>query len=98
LPNPTLFPYTTLFRSPKLINFFHGGHAAPLPYSIAQPARWGGITDAVNFQFMPPPPPPFSPHPSDPSPPPVSATSPWRPEESPRSEEHTSELQSLRHL
>src|SRR2546425_9334575 len=59
-PRSTLFPYTTLFRSPL-------GPGRPLQ---AKPGRPGGILDELNRV----------------------------PARGPRSEEHTSELQSLAYL
>src|SRR5437899_4269620 len=63
-PRSTLFPYTTLFRSP-------GGTAAPVMICTQVPAASASLTVSPAL---------------------IS------PAHSSRSEEHTSELQSLRHL
>src|SRR5262245_63402089 len=67
-PRPTLFPYTTLFRS----------HSAAHPFSATPATGWQPLGLAgIDAQVT------FSPHADG---------------HGVRSEEHTSELQSLRHL
>src|SRR5437899_4389222 len=71
-PPSTLFPYTTLFRSPYAslrwiltVRFWTAAGRFPKPTATQSPKRRGGVSKSLS---------------------------------SPRSEEHTSELQSLRHL
>src|SRR5262245_64295473 len=81
-PSPTLFPYTTLFRSsPRKAPSVSRGRPARTP-------MWSATSSTA-------PPPPARSSASDRSGPrrPPSPTVMFR-----RSEEHTSELQSLRHL
>src|SRR3712207_7027940 len=70
-PRSTLFPYTTLFRSPP----------CSLPPCLSRRARRAGCPRRPRSSRLRARPPP-------PSPPPLS----------PRSEEHTSELQSRQYL
>src|SRR5437899_4384645 len=80
--NPPLFPYTTLFRSPS------SSPAAWLVAARAWPAsarpRPGGSAGSAGLR------------PGFPAPAPTTCAEPGS--ETCRSEEHTSELQSLRHL
>src|SRR2546425_6324976 len=77
-PRSTLFPYTTLFRSPKLLRQAHDAEIIDL-------SKEDDGAYAVKLREEGPPP-PLPPSPSSGAPAPE------------RSEEHTSELQSLAYL
>src|SRR3712207_8964770 len=87
-PRPTLFPYTTLFRSRP------GAHSPPGPPERASspPPTPGNPSPPANACAASSPPRCTTPNPPEPYPP-CSA-----PNSSPRSEEHTSELQSRQYL
>src|SRR5262245_63687763 len=84
-PIPTLFPYTTLFRSPRPAGGGGGACRPRAPATAAAP----GLAASVRLQ-----------RPDTRSSGRQAASSHRlaRPSTPPRSEEHTSELQSLRHL
>src|SRR2546425_1876855 len=81
-PRSTLFPYTTLFRSPVA--------ASAAPHPLAPPAVCSALASNAA--------PDRSPAAAPPSPAPASNLSHPKPSKVLRSEEHTSELQSLAYL
>src|SRR5690606_41653871 len=81
-PRSTLFPYTTLFRSWSCPNLI-GQRVAACPYEFPL-SRRGPVNSASSWS---------SPEGCE-----VNASSPASPPSQPRSEEHTSELQSRENL
>src|SRR3712207_8640094 len=81
-PRSTLFPYTTLFRSRG-----GGGWTRSLAYD-PQTGEWVEMTDAV----------PEAPQPEPEAEAYPNSVPPPGPNRAPRSEEHTSELQSRQYL
>src|SRR5256884_913280 len=86
-PRSTLFPYTTLFRSPFQSRMFFTRNAVHRSHKIRPRAP-------LLLQHRPP----FSRHPVIPPSPLPRLFHPSPVDKSPRSEEHTSELQSRLHL
>src|SRR5205814_6099407 len=94
-PTPSLFPYTTLFRSRQLARARGVGHvrrAVRRPSGPAPPAHVRGVRRSSAAQGLPDQPAPAADRAPD------LMAEPTRREIMLRSEEHTSELQSLRHL
>src|SRR5205814_4806909 len=87
-PNPTLFPYTTLFRSQAQdYNFdLQAQGSDPLTTTHSQPLT----LHVLDYSFGAPP--PLTLYPT------TSGSTGFTVTPAARSEEHTSELQSLRHL
>src|SRR5205814_8126304 len=88
VPLSPLFPYTTLFRS-DLAQAFRRGHVYPYSLVIGEPAGRRRPHFHACIEPIGGPSDPFVAH---------DVTSGNRGPVLPRSEEHTSELQSLRHL
>src|SRR3546814_9576877 len=94
----TLFPYTTLFRSHSIFSYLHGRGGAVDPAVASKALTEGRFAtasrDRAPFATLcnPPSLPPF---PASAPAPPTGSAAPRREAGCGRSEEHTSELQSL---